>query len=326
MTGSQVKKAGVTDVDGVTPPVKGILRHVKWEHLVAGVSGGAASTLLLHPLDLVKIRFQVNEGTATVGHIDRPEYRGIVDAFRTIRKTSGFTGLYQGVKPNVLGSASSWGFYFMFYNSIKTFMQDGDTKVDLGAGKHTLAASGAGLLTLVLTNPLWVVKTRLCLQYETNITSIKPEKYYSGMIDALYKIYKYEGVLGLYKGFIPGMFGISHGAIQFVCYEEMKTKYNNFKQRPIDYRLNSAEYIAFAALSKIIAATVTYPYQVVRSRLQDQHRSYTGISDVIRQIYRYEGLWAFYKGLTPNLLRVTPACCITFVVYENIISLSFHRN
>lgn len=319
MSKSQVKEANVT------PPVKGILRHLKWEHLVAGVSGGAASTLLLHPLDLVKIRFQVNEGAHTVGHVDRPEYRGIIHAFRSIQKSSGFSGLYQGVKPNVLGSASAWGFYFMFYNTIKTSMQDGDTKVDLGAGKHTLAASCAGLFTLVLTNPIWVVKTRLCLQYEANATSVKSEKYYSGMADALFKIYKQEGFRGYYKGFLPGMFGISHGAIQFVCYEELKTKYNNFKERPIDYRLNSAEYITFAAMSKILAATVTYPYQVVRSRLQDQHRSYNGIVDVLQKIYRYEGLWAFYKGLTPNLLRVTPACCITFVVYENIISMC-HKN
>lgn len=37
--------------------------------------------------------------------------------------------------------------FFCSYNTIKTFMQDGDTKVDLGAGKHTLAASGAGKKT-----------------------------------------------------------------------------------------------------------------------------------------------------------------------------------
>ena len=56
-----------------------------------------------------------------------------------------------------------------------------------------------GLLTLVLTNPIWVVKTRLCLQYEATSTSFKSEKYYSGMADALFKIYKYEGVRGWYK-------------------------------------------------------------------------------------------------------------------------------
>jgi len=44
---------------------KGILRtilfqHMKWEYLAAGVSGGVISTLALHPLDLVKIRFQGN--------------------------------------------------------------------------------------------------------------------------------------------------------------------------------------------------------------------------------------------------------------------------
>lgn len=56
-----------------------------------------------------------------------------------------------------------------------------------------------GLMTLVLTNPVWVVKTRLCLQYDTNASSIKSEKYYSGMFDALCKIYKHEGVRGWYK-------------------------------------------------------------------------------------------------------------------------------
>jgi solute carrier family 25 folate transporter 32 len=44
--------------------------------------------------------------------------------------------------------------------------------------------------------------------------------------------------------------------------------------------------------------------------------------DVLRQIWKYEGMYGFYKGILPNLLRVTPACCITFLVYEKIISLS----
>ena len=53
------------------------------------------------------------------------------------------------------------------------------------------------------------------------------------------------------------------------------------------YSLQSGlEILGFAAISKLIAAGVTYPYQVVRSRQQDQHRSYKGVRDVISQLYR----------------------------------------
>lgn len=60
-----------------------------------------------------------------------------------------------------------------------------------------VAAAEAGVLTLIVTNPIWVVKTRLCLQY--NSSCLASDKCYQGMIDALAKIYKTEGVRGLYR-------------------------------------------------------------------------------------------------------------------------------
>lgn len=313
-----VKPVSVTS----RPVAKSVFQHVKWEYLAAGVSGGVVSTLVLHPLDLVKIRFQVNEGYG-VAVANRPQYQGMFHALRSIFTSGGFTGLYQGVTPNVWGAGVSWGLYFFFYNSIKTWMQDGDTKIALGPARHILIASEAGLLTLVLTNPIWVAKTRLCLQYESTATNCVR---YNGTLDALVKLYKYEGVRGLYKGFVPGVFGISHGALQFMTYEEMKNAYNTYKNRPVDTRLQTEEYLMFAAISKMISACVTYPYQVLRSRLQDQHCTYTGVIDVTQKILKHEGVRGFYKGLLPALLRVTPACCITFVVYENLITFLLHRN
>lgn len=295
----------------------GFRHHIRLEHLYAGVSGGVISTLILHPLDLVKIRFQVNEGApSAAGSSGRPAYQGMIHAMKTIHKNSGFVGLYQGVTPNVWGAGVSWGSYFLFYNSLKNWMQEGDTKINLGATNHLLIASVAGFAALVLTNPIWVTKTRLCLQYEN--TGVK--KQYLGMADALVKIYRENGVRGLYKGFVPGVFGISHGALQFMAYEELKTLYNQYRKQSLDTRLGTAEYLTFAAISKMFAATLTYPYQVVRSRLQEQHRVYTGVIDVCQQIIKFEGWWAFTKGMGPCLLRVTPACCITFVVYENAIT------
>jgi solute carrier family 25 folate transporter 32 len=61
-----------------------------------------------------------------------------------------------------------------------------------------LAAADAGILTLLVTNPIWVVKTRLCLQYAEDI-NLSQSKQYSGMIDALKKIIMTEGIIGLYK-------------------------------------------------------------------------------------------------------------------------------
>lgn len=57
------------------------------------------------------------------------------------------------------------------------------------------------------------------------------------MMDALVKTYRLEGVRGLYKGFLPGVFGVSHGALQFMAYEEMKNSYNKYRNLPIDTKL-----------------------------------------------------------------------------------------
>ena len=39
------------------------------------------------------------------------------------------------------------------------------------------------------------------------------------------------------QGFVPGMLGVSHGALQFMTYEEMKNRYNQYRKLPIDTKL-----------------------------------------------------------------------------------------
>ncbi|XP_068937223.1 solute carrier family 25 member 32 [Petaurus breviceps papuanus] len=290
-------------------PFYTVFRHVRYENLVAGVSGGVLSNLALHPLDLVKIRFAVSDGLEL-----RPKYKGVVHCLATIWKVDGLRGLYQGVTPNVWGAGLSWGLYFFFYNAIKSYKTEGKTE-RLDATEYLVSAAEAGAMTLCITNPLWVTKTRLMLQYEVVSAS---ERQYKGMMDALVKIYKFEGVRGLYKGFLPGLIGTSHGALQFMAYELLKLKYNTHINRLPDAQLSTVEYISVAAMSKIFAVAATYPYQVVRARLQDQHIFYEGVLDVIKRTWRKEGIIGFYKGIVPNLIRVTPACCITFLVYENV--------
>ncbi|CAG0888656.1 unnamed protein product [Darwinula stevensoni] len=295
-----------------------LFSHVRIEHLIAGMSGGAISTIILHPLDLIKIRFAVDEGKSSLASVLRPKYNGFLHAISSIYQAEGISGFYKGVTPNVVGSTCAWGLYFMFYNGMKTWMQEGDTRKDLGPGIQILLAAQSGVVTLALTNPIWVAKTRLVLQYERKMAMSDPLKNYSGFLDCLAKIYRSEGIRGYYKGFVPGIFGVSHGALQFMAYERLKAWYSTYYDHHLDTKLGTLEYLSFGALSKLFASSITYPYQVVRARLQDQHRQYGGVVEVAKLTWQYEGLRGFYKGLLPNLLRVTPATAITFVVYEKV--------
>ena len=85
-------------------------------------------------------------------------------------------------------------------------MQNGDPKFQLSPTSHLVAASTAGIVTLAMTNPIWVIKTRLCLQYGLDpgsasgtTTTSRPTVHYNGMIDAFKKISKIEGLRGLYS-------------------------------------------------------------------------------------------------------------------------------
>ncbi|VDK84321.1 unnamed protein product [Dibothriocephalus latus] len=289
------------------------LPHVRWEQFIAGLAGGAISTLALHPLDLAKVRLQVNEGTGAVN--TRPRSARMIGTLSEVYKARGLLGLYQGITPNLLGAASAWGLYFFIYGAMKDHAQEGDPSRKLKKMEYLGYAYLSGCLVLSLTNPIWVVKTRMCLQYETLATQRVPTLTTWGNLVSLWRM---EGIKGLYRGFVPSLVGMSNGAIQFLVYEEMRNYYNGtYFHRPIDTHLSPFEYLTMATVSKAIAVAATSPFQVLRSRLQEQHRSYGGIMDVITSIWRYEGLLGFYKGLWPGILRTAPACGITFVVYEN---------
>ena len=128
------------------------LSGVRWEHMVAGVGGGLVSTLVLHPLDLLKIRFATHDGQP--GAL-RPSYGGLAAAVRDITRLEGARGMYAGVTPNLAGAGSAWGLYFLFYNAIKFNFQGGVASQPLPASSSLLAASIAGGSGGVSTGGVW---------------------------------------------------------------------------------------------------------------------------------------------------------------------------
>ncbi|XP_015889864.3 folate transporter 1, chloroplastic isoform X1 [Ziziphus jujuba] len=296
----------------------------QWENAAAGAVAGFATVAAMHPLDVVRTRFQVNDGRLS----NLPTYKNTAHAIFTIARLEGLRGLYAGFYPAVLGSTLSWGLYFFFYDRAKQrYSKNREEK--LSPGHHLASAAEAGALVSFCTNPVWLVKTRLQLQNPLHQT--QP---YSGFHDALRTIMREEGWKALYKGIVPSLFlQVSHGAIQFTVYEELRKVVVDLKSRKStessessETVLNSIDYAALGASSKIVAILVSYPFQVIRARLQ-QRPGIEGIPrymdswHVVKETARFEGLRGFYKGITPNLLKNVPAASITFVVYENVLNL-----
>jgi len=279
----------------------------KYKDFIAGLSGGVMSSCILHPLDLTKIRFSVGDGQK-----NRPKYNGYLDLCRSIVRKNGVRGLYAGVGPSVVGAGLSWGCYFFFFGTLKTYFNGGDEEKKLKNREYLGSSFASGIAVLLLTNPIWVAKTRMCLQYESQ------EKTYKSLWHTVSSVYKQNGIRGFYKGFTPGLLGTSHGAIQFFVYERMKHWNRSRKNLQKGEKNSEFDVMLMSSSSKFIAATTTYPYQVVRSRLQDQHRSYNGVTHVIASTFKHESWKGFYKGLTANLLRVIPASCITFITFETV--------
>ncbi|KAJ3040883.1 hypothetical protein HDV00_010343 [Rhizophlyctis rosea] len=282
---------------------KTITGTVAVDQAMAGFLAGAVSTVLLHPLDLIKTKLQVDSSKRRLSS---------VKIAQLIHKEDGLRGLYRGVSPNFAGATLSWGLYFWWYARIKDYMEKNEAG-RLEPWQHLLASAEAGALTAACTNPFWVIKTRMCATRSSDPGA------YKSLRDGLTRLWQHEGLKGYYKGIVPALFGVSHGALQFMAYEEMKHWRSDSKGVN---DIETLEYITMASLSKIFATICTYPYQVLRSRLQYQigHKDvvYKGVIGSIRTIYAQEGLYGFYKGMGLNIIRVLPGTCVTFGVYEAV--------
>lgn len=127
-----------------------------------------------------------------------------------------------------------------------------------------------------------------------------------------------EGLLGIYRGLVPVMLRQgANSAVRFGTYSTLRNFVQN-SSRP-GQPLPGGVTFGIGAVAGIVTVYATMPLDVVKTRMQalDARQRYAGTLDCMRQVFRNEGLFAFWRGATPRLARLMLSGGIVFTVVRN---------
>ncbi|KAI5821097.1 mitochondrial carrier domain-containing protein [Pyronema omphalodes] len=318
-----------------------------WAHFVAGATGGMTSTFLTSPLDVVKTRLQSDfykhqldarkaQLPADSGLL-RQGFRHFQETFQIlgdVGRNEGWRGLFKGLGPNLSGVVPARAINFYTYGNGKRIIAEKFNGGQESPLVHLGAAACAGFVTGTATNPIWLVKTRLQLDKETSGVAGKSRQY-KNSFDCVRQVVGEEGIRGLYRGLSASYLGVAESTLQWVLYERMKTHLAARKQAILDDGKELTSWDNFvdtggklgaAGAAKLFAACLTYPHEVVRTRLRQRPMTngrlkYRGLIHCFKTVWKEEGIVSMYGGLSPHLLRVVPSAAIMFGMYEAILRL-----
>lgn len=319
----------------------------------------------------------------------RSEYSSALSTMGSILRREGWRGCFRGLQAALIIVPLHWSIYFSAYEGAKHWLgpvlpADGDgngspqslARAALASGS---AAVAAAILTDTITNPLWVVRTRMMTQHAHQAAGTLSGHLLQGTMSSLRTIAREEGLPALYRGLRASWMASTHVFVQFPVYELLRRQMLDERRRsrkalaaepdelqeapgaqpglhgggrdgPVTTasiarvaagaqpaacapavsqapdRLAWWELVWAASASKVVASCVSYPLELVRTRLQDVRPRPSGgavdppqtLRSVVKEILRLEGAPGLYAGFGANLIRVVPSCAATMLAYESI--------
>lgn len=303
-----------------------VQRKLSWasicKSLFAGGIAGGLSRTAVAPLERLKILMQV-QGNEKV-------YRGVWQGLVHMGKADGLRGMFKGNGTNCIRIIPNSAVKFLTYEQlsrrISLHLIDNGGDGQMTPLLRLAAGAGAGIIGMSATYPLDMVRGRLTVQEGTN-------QQYRGIWHATRVIIKEEGMMALWRGWLPSVIGVvPYVGLNFAVYETLKDVMLNVYELPDERQLSVVTRLGCGAVAGTMGQTVAYPLDVVRRRLQvsgwqgvkDLHSdhgraiAYRGMTDCFVRTVREEGMQALFKGLWPNYLKVVPSIAIAFVSYEQI--------
>ncbi|KAK9288247.1 hypothetical protein L1049_016697 [Liquidambar formosana] len=305
----------------------------------AGAISGGISRTVTSPLDVIKIRFQVQlEPTSSWALLRRDlsvpsKYTGMFQASKDIYREEGLRGFWRGNVPALLMVMPYTAIQFTVLHKLKTFAAGSSKSEDhihLSPYLSYISGALAGCAATVGSYPFDLLRTILASQGEPKV--------YPTMRSAFINIVRTRGFKGLYAGLSPTMVEIvPYAGLQFGTYDTFKRwtmawnryRSSNTSLTDTDDGLSSFQLFICGLAAGTCAKLVCHPLDVVKKRFQIEglqrhprygarveRQAYKNIFDALRRIYQMEGLAGFYKGIVPSTIKAAPAGAVTFVAYE----------
>jgi solute carrier family 25 carnitine/acylcarnitine transporter 20/29 len=260
--------------------------------LIAGSFGGIASTLSGHPLDTVRVRVQVlNEKPMVI--------------IKNIVRKEGLKALYKGVNSPLMTSPIITAIMFGTFESCKR-VQGFQTADDMTFKQIFMAGAMTGVVFAIGITPIDLIKCRL--QMEGAGKRVNP----TGTFQMARNVITAEGYKGLFRGLGATLLrDIPACAVQLGSYEVYK---KTFKEMKMDHSLAS---FLSGGLCTFSCWIVSYPMDVVKTKLQVKLGERGGIRDMAKKVWKTQGAMGFWRGITPTLARSLIAGSFNFLAFES---------
>ena len=182
----------------------------------------------------------------------------------------------------------------------------------------------SGVISRTIVSPLEVLKINFQVQHTTAAARTHTGDKYKGVISSLRLILKENGLRGLYAGNGANAVRVfPYIALQFACFSEYSSVYNNYKGRQEGSKLLPVEKLAIGACAGVSSVLVTYPLDIVRglktaAGASLEGTTYNSIGDVLRSVVQKDGFLGLYRGMVPTLAGVAPYVGVNFLVFETL--------
>ncbi|KAI1751505.1 mitochondrial carrier [Xylaria castorea] len=284
-------------------------------NLIAGGGAGMTEALVCHPLDTIKVRMQLSRRARQPG---APK-RGFIKTGAEIVRRETPLGLYKGLGAVLTGIVPKMAIRFTSFEAYKQLLADKETGSVSGSGTFVAGLAAGVTEAVAVVTPMEVIKIRLQAQHHSMADPLDIPKYRNAA-HALYTVVKEEGAGALYRGVsLTALRQGSNQAVNFTAYTYFKEAL--LRRRPDNAALPSWQTTLIGLVSGAMGPLSNAPIDTIKTRLQKTPAepgvsALNRITVIARDMFRQEGFHAFYKGITPRIMRVAPGQAVTFTVYE----------